>query len=202
MEFINLFDGEVRYFCSEMEIKEFKYSANFCEENIWHLCKNPALADFSKKVLIVSNRTSYCPFRFQKSINNDEIVWWNYHVILLASKVGSTWVYDFDSTLPMPTSGMEYMNLTFGRTERLTPGQLPCFKAIEASDYLNSFVSDRSHMKDSEGNWLSIPPKWPIIGKNGDLPLPALMDFTASGSERIFSLEEMMALVALLSIPN
>ncbi len=157
---------------------------------------------FPKKVLIVSNSSSYCPFRFHKSINNHEIVWWNYHVILLASQEGSTLVYDFDSSLPVPTSGMEYMELTFGGIEDLNPEQSPCFKAIDARDYLNSFVSDRSHMKDSEGNWLSNPPNWPLIGKNGDLPLPALMDFTQSSSERIFSLGEMMALVALLSIPN
>ncbi|WP_332910706.1 hypothetical protein [Algoriphagus boritolerans] len=153
-------------------------------------------------MLIVSNSSSYCPFRFHKSINNHEIVWWNYHVILLASQEGSTLVYDFDSSLPVPTSGMEYMELTFGGIEDLNPEQSPCFKAIDARDYLNSFVSDRSHMKDSEGNWLSNPPNWPLIGKNGDLPLPALMDFTQSSSERIFSLGEMMALVALLSIPN
>lgn len=185
-----------------MEINEFKYSANFCEENIWHLCKNPALADFSKKVLIVSNSRSYCPFKFQKSINNDETVWWNYHVILLASTFRSTLIYDFDSTLTVPISGSEYMQLTFGETVNFSEDLLPCFKVLDASDYLNSFVSDRSHMRDKDGNWLSPPPHWPSIGKNGDLPLPALMDFSQSSKERIYSLEEMMTLVALLTIPN
>lgn len=185
-----------------MEIKEFKYSANFCEENIWHLCKNPALDDFSKKVLIISNSRSYCPFWFQKSPNNDETVWWNYHVILLASKSGSTLVYDFDTTLTVPISGSEYMLLTFGETVNFEADLLPCFKVLDASDYLNSFVSDRSHMRDQHGNWLSPPPHWPSIGKNGDLPLPALMDFSQSSKERIYSLEEMMALVASINSPN
>ncbi len=185
-----------------MEIKEFKYSANFCEENIWHLCKNPALDDFSKKVLIISNSRSYCPFWFQKSPNNDETVWWNYHVILLASKSGSTLVYDFDTTLTVPISGSEYMLLTFGETVNFEADLLPCFKVLDASDYLNSFVSDRSHMRDQHGNWLSPPPHWPSIGKNGDLPLPSLMDFSQSSKERIYSLEEMMALVASINSPN
>jgi hypothetical protein len=57
-------------------------------------------------------------------------------------------------------------------------------------------------MRDKDGNWLSTPPHWPSIGKNGDLPLPALMDFSQSSKERIYSLEEMMTLVALLTIPN
>lgn len=178
-----------------MEIKEFKYSANFCEENIWHLCQNPELESFSKKVFIVSNSNRNCPFRFQKSINGDEFVWWNYHVILYASHKNSNLIYDFDSLLPIPLSGKEYLERTFERNENWKESDLPCFKAIDSIDYLNSFISDRSHMKDSDGNWLSIPPKWPVIGKDGGLPLPALLDFTSSSSERIYSLDEMLAIV-------
>lgn len=178
-----------------MEIKEFNYSANFCEENIWHLCQNPALDHFSKKVLIVSNNNRNCPFRFQKSINGDEFVWWNYHVILLASGKDSSFIYDFDSTLPVPISAIEYLEKTFERAQNRMETDLPCFKAIESTDYLNSFVSDRSHMKDEEGNWLSSPPKWPVIGKDGGLPLPALLDFSFSSREKIYQLDEMLALV-------
>lgn len=179
-----------------MEIKEFRYSANFCEENIWHLCQNPALEHFSKKVLIVSNSNKYCPFRFQKSINGYEIVWWNYHVILFASHECQSFIYDFDSTLPVPLSGMEYIEKTFQRHENWEEIHLPRFKAIEAKDYLDSFESDRSHMKDSDGNWLSTPPKWPAIGKSGGLSLPSLLDFTDSSKERIYHLDEMVAMVA------
>lgn len=185
-----------------MKIKEFKYSANYCEENIWHLCKNPELAHFSKIVLIVSNSARYCPFRFQKSINDYEVVWWNYHVILLASNLESSLIFDFDSTLPVPISGMEYLQKTFRKHEDWTTEHLPCFKAINADDYLTSFVSDRSHMKDSDGNWLSEPPKWQLIGNNGDLPLPALLDFSELNGERIYTLDEMLALAGTLSVTN
>lgn len=178
-----------------MEIKEFKYSANFCEENIWHLCQNPELKSFSKKVFIVSNRNRNCPFRFQKSINGDEFVWWNYHVILYASHKNSNLIYDFDSTLAIPLTGKEYLERTFQRNENWKESDLPCFKAIDSIDYLNSFISDRSHMKDSDGHWLSTPPKWPVIGKDGGLPLPALLDFTGTSNERIYSLDEMLAIV-------
>lgn len=179
-----------------MEIKEFKYSANFCEENIWHLCQNPALKLFSKKVLIVSNSSKYCPFRFQKSLHGYEIVWWNYHVILFASNEGQSFIYDFDSTLSIPLSGIEYIERTFRRHENWEEIHLPCFKAIAAEEYINSFTSDRSHMKDAEDNWLSTPPKWPAIGNTGDLSLPSLLDFTDSSKERIYNLDEMAALVA------
>lgn len=181
-----------------MEIKEFNYSANFCEENIWHLCQNPALDHFSKKVLIVSNSNRNCPFRFQKSINCDEFVWWNYHVILLASDRDSSFIYDFDSTLAVPLSTREYFEKSFERAENWKDSDLPCFKIIESADYLNSFVSDRSHMKDEEGNWLSSPPKWPVIGREGGLPLPALLDFSFSSKEKIYQLDEMLGLVYAL----
>jgi protein N-terminal glutamine amidohydrolase len=178
-----------------MEIKEFRYSANFCEENIWHLCQNPALEHFSKKVLIVSNSSKYCPFRFQKSIEGHEIVWWNYHVILFASFEGQSFIYDFDSTLPVPLSGMDYIEKTFRRHENWEDIHLQHFKAINAEDYLNTFVSDRSHMIDSAGNWIVTPPTWPTIGKPGGLSLPSLLDFTESSKERIYNLEEMIAMV-------
>jgi len=177
-----------------MKIKEFNYSANFCEENIWHLCQNPALESFSKKVLIVSNSARYCPFRFQKSIQGYEIVWWNYHVILLATNTESSFIYDFDSTLPVPLSATEYIDQTFGRSDSWRPVDLPYFKSIDAADYLASFNSDRSHMKDDAGKWLSDPPKWQIIGKNGDLPLPELLDFTTSSKQKMYGLDEIRAI--------
>lgn len=178
-----------------MEIKEFKYSANFCEENIWHLCQNQALEHFSKKVLIVSNENRYCPFRYQKSINGDDIVWWNYHVILLASNGESTLIYDFDSTLPVPISGLDYLQKSFQLNGNQLDSNLPYFKAIDSEVYLNSFFSDRSHMKDTTGNWLSSPPKWPLIANEGNLALPDLLNFTGTSKEMIYSLDEMFALV-------
>jgi hypothetical protein len=50
-------------------------------------------------------------------------------------------------------------------------------------------------MKSPEGNWLSSPPKWPAIGKNGALPLPALLDFTDSSREPIYRLGEIHAML-------
>jgi protein N-terminal glutamine amidohydrolase len=179
----------------QMEIKEFKYSANFCEENIWYLCQNPALESFSKRVLIVSNSKRNCPFRFQKSINNDEIVRWNYHVILFASKKGESLIYDFDSTLAVPLSGKKYLETTFHANGNWGESDEPYFKSINSKDYINTFFSDRSHMKDSVGNWLSEPPDWPAIGKGGGLALQTLLDFTGSCQERIYTLNEILALV-------
>jgi hypothetical protein len=50
-------------------------------------------------------------------------------------------------------------------------------------------------MKDSDGNWLSSPPNWQIIGKNKNLPLIKLQDFSTSSEQKMYSLEEMEALI-------
>jgi len=178
-----------------MEIKKFNYSANFCEENIWHLCQNQELKGYSKQVLIVSNSSKNCPFRFQKSINDDKVVWWNYHVIMMASSQESKLIYDFDSTLPIPISAKEYFGKTFEKKDHLKDADLPFFKIIDAINYIESFYSDRSHMKDEAGNWISSPPNWQIISKNQDLPLTKLQDFSAGSEQRIYSLEEIEAVL-------
>lgn len=97
-------------------------------------------------------------------------------------------------------TGKEYLQKTFQRHENWKETDLPCFKAIDSKDYLNSFTSDRSHMIDAEGNWLSAPPKWASIGKDGGLPLPSLLDFTDSSDQKIYNLDELMAIVAEFDI--
>ena len=129
-------------------------------------------------------------FKFQKSINGDEVVWWNYHVILLATNSGSALIYDFDSTLPAPSTAQEYLSRTFDFSISEEVTDSPYFKIIDSDTYLDSFNSDRSHMKDSSGKWLSTPPKWQIIGAGGDLPLPELLDFTEGSKHQIYSLDE------------
>ncbi|KAK6011314.1 hypothetical protein OSTOST_23607 [Ostertagia ostertagi] len=45
-----------------------------------------------------------------------------------------------------------------------TPG---CFRVIPCVEYLTHFSSDRSHMKDENGEWIAPPPDWEPISKNG-----------------------------------
>lgn len=174
-----------------MKIKTFEYTENYCEENIWHLCQHPDLSDFSKKVLIISNRSKNCPFLQQKSSIDQQAVWWDYHVILLASKSGINLVYDFDSTLALPSSLSDYLRLTFDEKTNWRVSDFPGFKSIEASVYVQTFFSDRSHMKDPEGNWIFSPPHWPHIESEEKLSLSTLLDFTETSQERIYSLLEM-----------
>lgn len=44
------------------------------------------------------------------------------------------------------------------------------FRVIHAPVFLRSFASDRSHMKDPEGNWVELPPNYePIVAEGSGL---------------------------------
>jgi hypothetical protein len=172
-----------------MEINSFKYTENYCEENIWQLCQHPDLKEYTKKVLFISNQSKNCAFHFQKSAIGNAPVCWDYHVILLASKNNRQLIYDFDSTLSLPTELQNYIDSTF---ESPADGNHPEFKSIESDDYVSGFNSDREHMKDAGGNWIFEPPLWPIIETDNELPLQELMDFSGTSKQTIFNLAELM----------
>jgi protein N-terminal glutamine amidohydrolase len=174
-----------------MERESFKYTANYCEENIWHLCQEPNLTGYKKSVLIISNDFKNCPFYAQKSGQGTSPVWWDYHVVLLAYKEDEHLLFDFDSTLPFPSSLSDYLRFTFPNSENWLDRDLPFFKAIAAEDYACSFSSDRSHMKDGAGNWIFAPPPWEPIVNVGILSLQDLMIFSEKCQEQLFSLQEM-----------
>ncbi|WP_373520066.1 hypothetical protein [Aquiflexum sp.] len=175
-----------------MEIRSYRHTKNYCEENIWHLCQHPDLADFSKKVLFVSNTDKNCAFYFQKDSVADAAVWWDYHVILLASKGNVGLIYDLDSSLNQPTPFRDYLILTFKDLDGKNESSLPKFKAIDSVIYLSGFSSDRAHMKDAIGNWIFEPPDWPQIGDNMDLPIKELMDFSESSKQPILNMKELV----------
>lgn len=179
---------EITVLCaSYMKLETFKYTANFCEENIWYLCQNPNLRAFVKTVLIISNSNRNCPLWHQKSAEGQEPVRWDYHVVLLASTPETSLIYDFDSTLDLPIPLGTYLELTF---QSGYENEQPVFKAIDSHDFIHLFNSDRSHMKDQEGNWKFVPPSWPLINNKEELPLPELLNFSEDSNHKIYTLEE------------
>lgn len=187
--------AEITVLCAPiMELENFKYTANFCEENIWHLCQNPDLAAYAKTVLILSNSSRNCPLWQQKSAIGQEPVRWDYHVILLVGPPEKSLIYDFDSTLHLPSPLDVYLNLTFRPDSSSWEEDKPFFKAIEAADYIRYFYSDRGHMIDGEGDWKFTPPSWPLIKNKGELPLPELLDFSETSKQKIYRFEEVMAM--------
>jgi protein N-terminal glutamine amidohydrolase len=169
-----------------MKNEVLKYTKNFCEENIWHLCQQVNLNSFQKLVIVISNDKKRCPFWSQKNGLLNEPVWWDYHVVL-SVKQNSWLIYDFDSILEFPSDFNIYREKTFQHSIK---NFLPLFKVFDADFYIASFNSDRSHMMDAKGKWISEPPYWPIIESNRELKLEDILDFTNKTQHKIFNLDE------------
>jgi protein N-terminal glutamine amidohydrolase len=178
-----------------MEKQTVKYTKNYCEENVWHLCRHPEIKSLENKVLIISNESKNCPFWNHNSTDNRSPVWWDYHVVLLVLEQGNWMVYDFDSTLGFPVDLGTYLQQTFGEITSLNAENRPFFKIFSGYIFTDTFYSDRSHMKDGEGNWIFMPPSWPIVehGNTQKLEMDEIMNFSPSSAQKITSIDELKA---------
>ncbi|KAL5662063.1 hypothetical protein ACJX0J_029188, partial [Zea mays] len=151
-------------------------STSTAEENVYMLCNelirtgvaDPAGTDLY--VVFISNEEKKVPLWHQKAGHSDDgFICWDYHVICIQSRRSKEvldFVWDLDSDLPFPSPLIQYVSeaiqpLSFGnsRYARL-------FRVVHAPVFLQSFASDRSHMKDPEGNWIQLPPKYePIVAE-------------------------------------
>ena len=152
------------------------YAPCYCEENIWHLCRNPRLGAARKHVVFVSNLNRCCRLFYQRAaVAAETPVYWDYHVILLR-KTGRCEVWDPDSTLALPTNVTDYMAATFGESPEAPAETAPMFRVIDADEFVAVFASDRSHMRDGAGDWRQPPPPWPPIGRAGANNLDEMID--------------------------
>ncbi len=139
-----------------------RYQPFYCEENVWHLARDPALAERERVVAFVSNARRLVPLWGQRAAPAPEQpVVWDYHVLLFAR--GAGWrVLDLDTTIGWDVPLAEYFAATF----RVVTGEYaPRFRLIDAEDYVASLATDRSHMLDDAGGYRAPPPEWPAIGE-------------------------------------
>ena len=176
-----------------------KYTACYCEENIWHLCADPVVTGANNdadnnadhKVVWVSSLQQVCPIWHQRSAATGEPVWWDYHVFLL-SRTGEQWlVWDLDTSLGLPVEAPVYFAAAFKRPMPLQP----VFRVMDASDYRRDFSSDRSHMQNGDGSWMSPPPVWPAIVRE-DLTFTAMRDMHDNRFGVRLSLDEIERLIS------
>ena len=135
------------------------YQAFYCEENIWQLSR-----EFPKsQIIFILNEGPATQLYYQRASPHPFIpIYWDYHVILQDSSTEKTLIYDLDSYLPFPIVAEEYWESTLNLNQE--PLDANCrLRIIPAADYQRYFSSDRSHMKDDEGNWLKPPPSWDCI---------------------------------------
>ncbi|XP_018980764.2 protein N-terminal glutamine amidohydrolase isoform X1 [Cyprinus carpio] len=144
------------------------YTSCYCEENIWKLCehvKDQGTCSLDEVYAVfISNERKMIPIWKQKSSRGDQPVIWDYHVILLhVNKQGQSYIYDLDTTLPFPCLLDVYSKEAFRSDEHLKPAFWRKLRVIPCDTYLKKFASDRSHMKDSDGNWRMPPPPYPCL---------------------------------------
>ncbi|KAI0060807.1 hypothetical protein BV25DRAFT_1788462, partial [Artomyces pyxidatus] len=134
------------------------YTRCYCEENIFLLARvfhaRDAVRDaWDVFVVFISNHAKSVALWNQKAGEN--LVVWDYHVVLCLrpkspgepSLTGAqSWIYDFDTRLPLPSPCPEYISGTFDLTGGLPSRYHSLFRVVPASVYLDNFASDRSHM--------------------------------------------------------
>jgi hypothetical protein len=147
------------------------YTASYCEENIWHLAQDASLPDGERTVVFIAADSGACPLWEQRAAPADrEPVFWDYHVVLVIRDAGSgIRVFDLDSTAGWGIPLAEYLAATFPLAGQLHDEYEPRFRLIPAGEFVHDFASDRSHMRDADGNWLAPPPEWPCIGNGHNL---------------------------------
>ncbi|XP_063307157.1 protein N-terminal glutamine amidohydrolase [Pelobates fuscus] len=143
------------------------YTSCYCEENVWKLCEyirdhHPhILEEFS--AVFISNLNKTIPIWEQKNGAVDEPVVWDYHVVLLHASRGQTCIYDLDSVLPFPCSCSMYIHKALRTDLEWNPQYQRRLRVIRADEFLRTFASDRSHMKNARGDWTKPPPNYPYI---------------------------------------
>ncbi|XP_028402330.1 protein N-terminal glutamine amidohydrolase-like [Dendronephthya gigantea] len=142
------------------------YTSCFCEENVWKLCESfkekLRLCEFY--VVFISNPSKQIPLWCQRSseINSQPVVW-DYHVILLHKRTTDAYVYDLDTTLDFPCNLKEYAEKALQNESQFITTFHRFFRVIPAPYFLKTFASDRSHMKNNDGEWMKPPPNYPLI---------------------------------------
>lgn len=148
-----------------------RYTAQFCEENIWwlaqHLLRHGTPAA-QMEVMLFSNATQRVVLANQRAGRGGWIAW-DYHVVLRLIAEGEQWVFDFDSLLPFPTPASLYRTGTFPPQGRLPPEYRTRVRVIPAAEYLRRLDSDRTHMRGRlpPDRYPDYPPITPAAGVEG-----------------------------------
>lgn len=194
-----------------------RYCAYFCEENVWHLCRDagvvaaggagPApVALERRRVVFISNELRLVPMRHQRA-GRGGLVYWDYHVVLLAGGPGraeapiaagggeggasSAWsVWDLDCELGLPVSVARWLEASFPKD--VVADTAPRFRVVEAARFLEVFSSDRSHMLGEDGAPQQPFPPWPPPrGQAGETNLMRFVDVTTPFEGEVLSLAEL-----------
>ncbi|XP_063780460.1 protein N-terminal glutamine amidohydrolase isoform X2 [Pseudophryne corroboree] len=144
------------------------YTSCYCEENVWKLCEyirdqSPLpLEEFY--AVFLSNEKRMIPVWMQQAGRRDDPVIWDYHVILLhVCSGGQRSIYDLDTVLPFPCPCDLYIKEALRSDHNIPQDLRRKLRLVRADEFLRTFASDRSHMKDPDNKWKKTPPSYPCI---------------------------------------
>ena len=130
--------------------QNYRYTARFCEENIWWLIRSLTHQGADIKpmyVLLFSNAEKSILVANQRATEAGSAMLWDYHVVLRAGIDARQWIFDFDTRLAFPEEFVIYRQKTFPQ-QAVIPAQYRTWvRSIPAALYVTRFYSDRSHMR-------------------------------------------------------
>ncbi len=134
----------------------YDYTAYFCEENIYRLAQRSEIPD--GWVVFIYSMAGACPVWNQQAGGEGQAIFWDYHVVYVAR--GRIW--DLDSVYGPELEVEDWVQASFPLHAELPPEYRPKLRLIERKVFLDTFSSDRSHMRRDD-EWLEPPPSWNAI---------------------------------------
>jgi hypothetical protein len=174
----------------------FEYAAYYCEENLLRLAGDPRVRPGRRYAVLLTNEARRCAVWAQKIARHPgEPVLWDYHAIMMVAGPDGTFVYDLDSTLPLPSRFEDYARRALGPSEAIPAEYRPRFRLIDAELYRRAFSSDRSHMRNPDGSFKEPPPPWPpfLSSDPEAFTLEQALDLARPAPGEVLTLEELWA---------
>jgi hypothetical protein len=144
-------------------MRDARYCASYCEENVWHLLGAAEAAGVPCRAVIVTNPAERVLYFQQRAAPNSYLCW-DYHVFARSGNL----VLDLDHRDRLPLRQASYARACFPAATEWPEELCPYFLEFAGRQYRQRFASDRRHMRQSEG-WLAPPPSWPCIGQGHTL---------------------------------
>lgn len=162
----------------------YRYTAYFCEENIWWLVHDlvkQGIDPARMQVLLFSGPKQFVFMLNQQAMPAGQAQAWDYHVVLLVEDepgIGSL-ILDFDTRLPFACDLDTYLAGSFPNPADLPPTMQAWVRSIPADSYLERFSSDRSHMRGviPETEFPDYPPIHPATGLVSRLDAVTLAEY-------------------------
>lgn len=159
------------------------YAPFYCEENAWQLCR--ALVGRPRELVFVSNAEHKVALFAQRAGREpDGLIVWDYHAVLAVKNAGRgrherpagvggrgrDWrICDPDCRLGQNLAASDWLDASFPFGDAMPEPYRPRFRVVEGDRFLEVFATDRSHMRDAQGDWIKPPPSWDPPGEGMNL---------------------------------